>query len=193
MKKNNPGKKTSQSKKTAPVSIQKTKKSTPRRGVEALPLDLMRILVPIDFSEHSKTALRYAVRFARAMNASIDLLYVIEPMIYPADFSFGQVGYPNVEEELYVRGTNELKKLMAKEVGGSVPAKAIVRTGKAFYEITQYAEEQRVDLIIICTHGHTGMEHILFGSTAEKVVRKAPCTVLVYREGKKSAAPTNGE
>jgi nucleotide-binding universal stress UspA family protein len=52
-----------------------------------------------------------------------------------------------------------------------------------FYEINQYALERDIDLVIIATHGHSGMEHILFGSTAEKVVRKAPCPVLVVRTG----------
>ena len=58
-----------------------------------------------------------------------------------------------------------------------------LRTGKPFYEIVQYAADEQIDLIIIATHGHSGMEQVLFGSTAEKVVRKAPCPVLVVREG----------
>ncbi len=142
---------------------------------------LRRILVPIDFSEFSKNALKYAIPFAQQFQASIDLLYVVEPAIYPADFSFGQVGFPNVEEELRKRGTEELENLMKKEIGRRLPARFSVRTGKPFYEINQYAKEEEVDLIVIATHGHSGVEHILFGSTAEKVVRKAPCAVLVVR------------
>lgn len=141
--------------------------------------DLTKILVPIDFSEHSKKALEYAVPFARQFNAALELLYVVEPTIYPADFSFGQVGFPNVEEELRTRGHHELGQLIAKTIGGRVTAHASVRTGKAFFEIAQFAEEQEVDLIIIATHGHTGIEHVLFGSTAEKVIRHAPCPALV--------------
>ncbi|MBI3004102.1 MAG: universal stress protein [Ignavibacteriales bacterium] len=149
------------------------------------PIRLSRILVPIDFSEFSKNALKYAIPFARQFEASVDLLYVVEPAIYPADFSFGQVGFPNVEEELRKRGTEELETLMKKEIGRRLPARFSVRTGKPFYEINQYATEEDIDLIIIATHGHSGMEHILFGSTAEKVVRKAPCPVLVVRSGEK--------
>jgi len=139
--------------------------------------------VPIDFSEHSKNALKYAIPFAQKFNASIDLIYVVEPTIYPADFSFGQIGFPNVEEELRTRGSNELGNLMKKEIADKVVSRKIVRTGKPFYEINQYALEENISLIIIATHGHSGMEHILFGSTAEKVVRKAPCPVLVVRSG----------
>lgn len=147
-----------------------------------LRLGIQHILVPIDFSEHSKNALQYAIPYAIQFKARLDLLYVVEPTIYPADFSFGQVGFPNIEEELRKRGSEELEELVTNEIKGRVPASASVRTGKPFYEINEYARENGVDLIIIATHGHTGVEHILFGSTVEKVVRKAPCPVLVVRD-----------
>jgi nucleotide-binding universal stress UspA family protein len=153
------------------------------KPVQQLSINIRRILVPIDFSEHSKNALKYAIPFAEKFKASIDLIYVVEPTIYPADFSFGQIGFPNIEEELRTRGSEELENLITKEIAGKVPSRKIVRTGKPFYEINQYALEENMSLIIIATHGHTGMEHILFGSTAEKVVRKAPCPVLVVRSG----------
>jgi universal stress protein A len=144
---------------------------------------LKKILVPIDFSGHSKNALLYAVPFAERFHTSLDLLYVVEPTIYPADFSFGQIGFPNIEEELKKRGETELKRLMQNVVHENISARYALRTGKPFYEIVQYAEDEQIDLIIIATHGHSGMEQVLFGSTAEKVVRKAPCPVLVVREG----------
>jgi nucleotide-binding universal stress UspA family protein len=144
-------------------------------------LGIQRILVPIDFSEHSKNALKYAIPYAVQFGARLYLLYVVEPTIYPADFSFGQVGFPNIEEELRKRGNEELNTLVRNEIKDRVSAEAEVRTGKPFYEINEYAREKHIDLIIIATHGHTGVEHMLFGSTVEKVVRKAPCPVLVVR------------
>jgi universal stress protein A len=167
-------------KKVQPKKKAPAKKNKP---VQRKHIELQRILVPIDFSEYSKNALKYAIPFAQQFKASIDLIYVVEPTIYPADFSFGQIGFPNVEEELRTHGNEELLKLIKKEIGNKVPARKIVRTGKPFYEISQYAHEEDIDLIIIATHGHSGMEQILFGSTAEKVVRKAPCPVLVVRTG----------
>jgi nucleotide-binding universal stress UspA family protein len=169
----------------APKKAQQKKRAPVRKTkpVSKSPIHLQRILVPIDFSEHSKNALKYAIPFAQQFHASLDLLYVVEPTIYPADFSFGQIGFPNVEEELRVRGNNELEHLITKEILGKVGARKVVRTGKPFYEINEYAREEDMDLIIIATHGHSGMEHILFGSTAEKVVRKAPCPVLIVRTG----------
>ena len=146
---------------------------------------LKRILVPIDFSGHSKSALRYAISFARQFGASIDLLYVVEPTIYPADFSFGQVGFPNIEEELRQRASDELDVLLRTEIAGRVSAIKTIRSGRPFYEIIQQAREKKIDVIIIATHGHSGMEQILFGSTAEKVVRSAPCPVLVVRSGER--------
>jgi nucleotide-binding universal stress UspA family protein len=144
-------------------------------------IQLKQILVPIDFSEHSKKALQYAIPFARQFQAKIIALYVVEPTIYPADFSFGQVGIPNIETELQSKGEQELKTLLTEIVGGRVPAEALVRTGLPFVEVINFAHESDIDLIIVATHGHTGVEHILFGSTAEKIVRKAPCPVLVVR------------
>ncbi len=142
---------------------------------------LKKILVPIDFSEHSKNALKYAVPFAKQFKAEIILVYVVEPTAYPADFSFGQFGFPNVEDEFRSRGEEELKALVDKEIRNTVPSRRQVHTGKAFFEIIKCAREEEVDLIIIATHGHSEVEHMLFGSTAEKVVRKAPCPVLSLR------------
>jgi nucleotide-binding universal stress UspA family protein len=153
------------------------------RSAKRPTIQIQSILVPIDFSDHSKNALQYAIPFAQQFRASIHLLYVVEPTIYPADFSFGQVGFPNVEEELRKRGNEELEVLLRNVIAGKVKATKAIRTGRPFYEINQYAKEKEVDLIIIATHGHSGMEHILFGSTAEKVVRGAPCPVLVVRSG----------
>jgi nucleotide-binding universal stress UspA family protein len=155
----------------------------PARGAKRPTIQIQSILVPIDFSDHSKNALQYAIPFAKQFRASIHLLYVVEPTIYPADFSFGQVGFPNIEEELRKRGNDELDALLKNVIAGRVNATKAIRTGRPFYEINQFAKEKEIDLIILATHGHTGVEHILFGSTAEKVVRGAPCPVLVVRSG----------
>lgn len=167
-------------KKVRPRKKAPAKKNKPARYSH---IKLQRILVPIDFSNHSMNALKYAVSFAQQFKASIDLIYVIEPAVYPADFSFGQIGFPNIEEELQTHVDEELENLIKNGIRGRVVSRKVVRTGKPFYEINQYAQERNIDLIIIATHGHTGVEHILFGSTAEKVVRKAPCPVLVVRTG----------
>lgn len=142
---------------------------------------LKNILVPIDFSDYSKNALKYAVQFAKQFSSKLLLVYVVEPMIYPADFSMGQVAIPSNDIDLHARAEEELKKL-ANEINEGIVIDTIIKTGKPFVEIIDTASEKDIDLIIIATHGHTGVEHLLFGSTAEKVVRKAPCPVLTLRE-----------
>lgn len=143
---------------------------------------ISKILVPIDFSNYSKNALRYAVNFAKSFNSKIFLVYVVEPVIYPSDFSMGQVTFPVADVEMGERAKNELDNLAKSEIGSEIEVETIIKTGKPFVEINEMAGELDIDLIIIATHGHTGMEHLLFGSTAEKVVRKAPCPVLTLRE-----------
>jgi nucleotide-binding universal stress UspA family protein len=144
--------------------------------------NIKKVLVPIDFSDYSKSALKYAVNFAKSFGAEMYLVYVVEPVIYPPDFSMGQIAMPSINTEWDDRARDELAKLAKTEISPDVKVKTIIKTGKPFVEIIETAEEEAVDIIIISTHGHTGVEHILFGSTAEKVVRKAPCPVLTLRE-----------
>ncbi len=143
---------------------------------------IKKVLVPIDFSDYSKSALKYAVNFAKSFSAEIVLIYVVEPVIYPPDFSMGQIAMPSMNSEWDERAKEELQKLAKSEIPGESIVKTIIKTGKPFVEIIETAKEENIDLIIIATHGHSGVEHILFGSTAEKVVRKAPCPVLTLRE-----------
>jgi nucleotide-binding universal stress UspA family protein len=140
-----------------------------------------RILVPIDFSSYSKEALVYAIPFARKFKGELLLLHVVEPAIYPADFNFGQVGIPSIEDELRTKAEEELNKLVDTETKRRARASTMVRVGKPFIEIITAAREESIDLIIMATHGHSGIEQILFGSTAERVVRKAHCPVLTVR------------
>jgi nucleotide-binding universal stress UspA family protein len=164
--------------KKLPVRKAVRKKTLPKASPA---IALKKILVPVDFSDHSRKALNYAIPFAEQFHATLHVLYVVEPTIYPADLSFGQVGLPNLEAELRSKSEQELVQLVAEMVGDRVLATAVIRTGLPFVEIIAFAREEDVDLIIVATHGHTGVEHILFGSTAEKIVRKAPCPVLVVR------------
>lgn len=143
--------------------------------------DIKKILVPIDFSDYSKSALRYSVNFAKLFNAELNLVYVIEPVVYPPDFSMGQIAFPQVDVQLDERANDELNKLAKTEIPQGMACNVLIKTGKPFVEIIELASELDIDLIIIASHGHTRTESILFGSTAEKVVRKSPCPVLSLR------------
>ncbi|HEX7571814.1 MAG TPA: universal stress protein [Bacteroidota bacterium] len=173
-------------KKSPPKRTRVRRLARPRRTSKPEPaaeekFSIRSILVPIDFSLHSKNALKYAVPLAEKFRASLHLVYVAEPTIYPADLGFGQVVLPGVEEELREKGGEELQSLMEKEIGGRVKSSCSVRTGNPHQEILREAEELGVSLIVVATHGHSGVEHMLFGSTADRIVRNAKCPVLTVR------------
>lgn len=145
-------------------------------------ISIHKTLVPIDFSDYSKQSLRYAVNFAEKFNSEIILLYVVEPILYPTDLTLGQIVLPSIDIDLEARAREELEKLVNTEIRPEQKVKTLIKSGKPYIEIIETAKEEDVDLIIISTHGHSGIEQVLFGSTADKVVRKAPCPVLTLRE-----------
>jgi nucleotide-binding universal stress UspA family protein len=144
------------------------------------PFRIKKILVPIDFSECARKALQYAIPFAKEHNASLTLAYVAVPTSY-AGFEYGRSDY-GYEADLRAGAEKELAKLVADEVRGEVNAESLVRSGSPVLEIVEIAKEIGADLIVISTHGRTGLKHVLLGSVAELVVRQAPCPVLVVRE-----------
>lgn len=142
---------------------------------------IRRILVPIDFSDCSKKALSYAIPFAKQHNATLTLLYVAPSLSYgPGEY--GVIDEATLEENLKTSGRKELERLAADHVRGEVGADTVVRTGTASDEIVELAKALPADLVVLSTHGHTGLKHVLLGSVAEHVVRNAPCPVLVVRE-----------
>ncbi len=143
---------------------------------------IQRILVPIDFSEHSQYALQYAAEIAQQLGAKLTLLHIVEPIAYPADWGFSQVGLVDLEKELIDTATSELEKITQELRAKGIQVDFEVHSGaRASDEIVQFAKEHNVDIISIGTHGRSGLEHFLFGSTTERVLRKAPCPVLAVR------------
>lgn len=139
------------------------------------------ILVPTDFSENAQKALDLAKEIARGTNATLHLIHVVEPVVYPADWSYAQVGFADLERELETNMQKELNgmaDLLQKE--GYKVETAILR-GRASDEICAYAKDHKASMVAIGTHGRGGLEHFLFGSTTERVLRKAPCPVLSVR------------
>ena len=137
------------------------------------------ILVPVDFSEPAREALDYAVAFASQFRARLVVLHVVE--IPYVGSGLGEIELPPVDTEIRGSVTDHLAKIVAEHVGDRLPAETLTRSGQPWYEITEAARESDVDLIIIGTHGYTGLKHVLMGSTAERVVRHATCPVLVVR------------
>jgi universal stress protein A len=148
---------------------------------------LKKILVPIDFSDCSKKALQYAIPFARQFGAALTLLNVVQ-ITYPTG-ELGPVAPPVAENEAHEASQTALDALVKREVGAGLPTATEVRFGQPAEEIVLAAGELDIDLIVISTHGRTGLKHILLGSTTEHVVRRAPCPVLTVREHEHDFVP----
>jgi len=138
------------------------------------------ILVPLDFSKGSRSSLAYAIRFARRHGSRLILLHVVEPRSYPTTDGFTNFAAPPITVERDA-ALEELERWRSELVPSGTEVETRLRTGPAYYEIAEASRELAVDLIIISTHGYTGLKHVLMGSTAEQVVRRASCPVLTVR------------
>jgi len=145
-------------------------------------INLKKILVPVDFSPLSKKAVRYATRLAQQFGAELTLFHVVEPEIPPA-FDGLMIAAPAVSTGTSSVCAGQMKTLVSSvRNAGIARVGSTLRCGLASIEIVDAAKELDVDLIVIATHGYTGWKHFAIGSTAERVVRAAPCPVLVVRE-----------
>ncbi len=153
-----------------------------RRGGEIM-AQIKKILFATDFSDNSKYALTYAISFAKQYDAMLYILHVIQQPSYPlgmyAEISFDAMDKfsRNISEAV----EREMKAMREKDLQDLTKYECLVLQGTPFLEILRTAEEKEADLVIVGTQGRTGLDHVLFGSTAEKVVRRAPCPVLSVR------------
>ncbi|CAN5655297.1 universal stress protein [soil metagenome] len=155
---------------------------------EAPSVHIAKILVPVDFSDCSRSGLQYALQFAQAHGASVVLLHVVQLVPFMPSERFGMYEQMPGPEVLETAAREQMAKVEQETDFGDVPREARVVIGRAADEICRGAEQFRADLVIIPTHGRTGLAHVLIGSTAEHVVRYAPCPVLVvpHRENRRS-------
>lgn len=156
-------------------------------------ITLKRILVPTDFSLPSQKALRHAIEFAKHYDCEVVLLHVLESAPFPP--AFGLEGAPPTPMADQARSWAEqqLAKMAREEVPEKVRHRTLMRQGNPTQEIVHTAIQEDADLIIMATQGRSGLEQILLGSVAEKVVRKAPCAVLIVREKAKEIVAPWGE
>jgi nucleotide-binding universal stress UspA family protein len=145
-------------------------------------IDLHRILVPTDFGKSSHNALKYGLAFARKFGAEVWLLHVVQDLslFIPEAVMAAPPPVPPVDQFVAAART-ALERVVAGLNVEGVTVHAEVGVGPPFDEIVRMASEKAVDLIVMGTHGHTGLAHVLLGSVAEKVVRRAPCPVLTVR------------
>lgn len=138
------------------------------------------ILFPTDFSAPAAQALERVVDFARKLGARVVLLHVIPQSAYPLRGLATAAGMPNLREEMKKVADQELAALRAK-IPADVACETKVREGVPHEQVIACAQEIAADLVAIATQGHTGLKHVLLGSTAERVVRLSPIPVLTFR------------
>ena len=140
-------------------------------------LQFKKIVVPIDFSKISQKALNQAVAFAKQSKATLVLIHVVTFSIAASVEQFSVIDW-------YQRLIKDAKKNLEKLKQGldsSISAEIIVETGVPFDVICKIAKKKKADLIVVTTHGYSGLKHAILGSTAERVIRHASCPVLVIR------------
>ncbi len=144
---------------------------------------IKRILVPVDFSPDALNALAYARDFAKLFDAELLLLYVVEPIYYatPTDMYATSANVAMLLDEQRHAAAQQLERLGAEMRKARQPFRTMVKTGAPAHTIIDTAKSGRADMVIMATHGRTGLAHVLMGSVAEKVVRGAGCPVLTVR------------
>jgi universal stress protein A len=142
-----------------------------------------KVLVPIDFSDGSLEALEYAIDLARPIDAELIILFVVEPAYYGtgADLYSGSIDPSVLLQEQQRIGAEQLSQLGRRLDQRAIRFRTLLETGTPHRIVAGVAEKQRVDLILMATHGRSGFSHLLLGSVTEKVIRSAPCPVLTLR------------
>ena len=156
------------------LTIRELKKSKPIEDVE-------KILVPVDFSSYSKRAISYARELAASYDARLQLLHVVEQAVYPSFYALDRENFRNLLNEVEDVAIENLRRIFKESAGPRVSAEFHLIEGLAATDITDFADRNDTDLIVIATHGLTGIKRLFLGSVAEKVVRRATCPVFVVK------------
>lgn len=162
---------------------------TIRHDAEVAPKQAVRrVLVPVDFSDASREAVQYAKEIALTYGAEIDLLHVVEEPLYASTYGLDPVHFPT--DEVVDRVETQLGNLARDAIGYEhVMVEAAV--GHPPTQIIDYVDSNEIDLVVIATHGRTGLDRMLIGSVAERVLRQSPTPVFVVKPGRRSLLPAS--
>lgn len=146
-----------------------------------------KILVPTDFSENSIYALGYAKYLAKSFGARLYILHVIHELLGITNFYVPHISVEKIEGDMIKVAEDMMEKLCRENLPELNDYETAVVIGLPPQEIIRIAEEKEIDMIVMGTHGRSGLEKAIFGNTAEKVVKKAPCPVLTVRQPEREA------
>jgi nucleotide-binding universal stress UspA family protein len=144
-------------------------------------MEIRQILAPTDFSEFSKQAIESAFALAQTFGAKLLLLHVIELPAYPVEGIVPSTMGTTLIDDLQRQASLDLAQVLREPPKATVEVSRQVVVGIPYRKIVEVAEAAKADLIVMATHGRTGLSHLVVGSVAERVVRTAPCPVLTIR------------
>jgi universal stress protein A len=154
-------------------------------------MEIRQILAPTDFSEFSKQAITCAYELAQTFGARLLLLHVVELAAYPVEIFLPSAEGTTPLDDLERQARRELGlQLLPEARDGDVEVMCQVVVGTPYYKIIEVANAEKVDLIVMATHGRTGLDRLMMGSVVERVVRMARCPVLTIRQA--AAAASHG-
>jgi nucleotide-binding universal stress UspA family protein len=157
------------------LTIRELKKPEPVDAVQ-------RILVPVDFSTHSRRSISYARELAASYDARLQLLHVVEQAVYPSFYSLNKDDFQSLLNDVEEAAMEHLHRVLDESPGPRVSAAEFhLIEGRAVTAIPDFAEANETDLIVIATHGLTGIDRLFLGGVAEKVIRRSNCPVFVVK------------
>ena len=140
-----------------------------------------KILIAVDFSENSAYAFDYALTLAQQFGSHLSIMHVINEPVDLRGFYVPHISFEQLEKEIEAGATTMMEKFCHERLGNFSAYETSIVSGIPYEEILRKAKEIDASLIVLGTHGRTGIDHIIFGSTAERVVRTAACPVLTIR------------
>jgi nucleotide-binding universal stress UspA family protein len=146
-------------------------------------IEINRILAPTDFSAHAEAAVRFACELAERLGSKLHLLHVLSEIVPTGpDPLLMPVMPPQFYKDSEDRANETLAHLLKPSWNQPCAVTTAIRWGSPVESIVSYAIDESIDMIVIATHGRTGLSHVFLGSVAERIVREAPCPVLTLRD-----------
>ncbi len=144
-------------------------------------MEIKKILFPTDFSEGSNNALPYAADMVKHYGAKLYVFHVIHDIAEATGWYVPHVSMSEVYKDIESNAKKEIERYGLEEFRGIKDIERVVVKGIPYEEIVRFAKDNKIDLIVMSTHGRKGLDRVIFGSTAERVVRDAPCPVFSVR------------
>jgi nucleotide-binding universal stress UspA family protein len=145
-------------------------------------IEVNKVLVAVDFSKESQLAAKFAVSIAHEYKAKLYVIHVVTPL--PSSLGAEVPDFDSFQRQYIERFGEDLKRVIPEKIKRIIEVEEILEVGEPYHMIVEKAKELDVDIIVLATHGRTGISHILLGSVAERVIRHAPCPVFAIRNPK---------